>query len=410
MGQVSQNKRLFVEYCLLIFVILWSGGSFTYGTFTRWPYVMTVVAGIISLKRGITIDRNAWWVIGLFAIVTVAQMVIFDGVFTSIAAPILSIVSIALIATIVRSNFSHIFVRIVAVFALLSLVFWIIDLFPEGHNILLEIAKELPQLGAENFENTEGCAWVANQNYTLYFYSVSESVGQFDLFARNPGPFYEPGRFTIVLTMAMAIILFGREYKNNKFLFYVILAANISTFSATGYFSMLILFVCFSISNYQENISKAIITSFIIIIVAYYVFQTSFVSEKILEALATTDEANTRFGAMIYHWSQIVQSPFIGFGIYLESALGETELSPCGTTEMMRHWGIPMFIFCVFKLYGSAKSLLKNDKFLSFAFALIMLTLAYTQTIMDAPLFYLFYLLGGKPTNETVGNSYGGKF
>jgi len=396
MGQVILKKRLFTEYCLLIFVVLWSGGSFTYGTFIGWPYVMTVVAGIIAFQRGIKIGIHTWLVIGLFTMVTFAQMLVFGGGLTSIAAPILTIVSIALIANIVRLNFSYVFVRIVAFFALISLVFWLIDLIPEGHYRLLLIAKRLPQFGAANFEKMDESSWANFQRYTLYFYNVAESEEELYRWVRNSGPFFEPGRFTIVLTTAMAIMLFNKEVKKNKSLFYVILLANITTFSTTGYYAMLVLFVCLILSYYRHHPIKAIISSSLIIIVAYYILQTDFMSDKVVTALESTDKSNSRFGAMLYHWSQIVRSPLIGYGNYLSYAFGETELSPCGITEMMRRWGIPLFVLCVCQIYRSAKTLLRNDRFFGISFTLIMLVLAYSQTIMSAPFFYLLYLLGGK--------------
>ena len=390
------NKRLFTDYCLLFFVILWSGGTVTYGTFIRWPYVMTIVAGVITLQRGIKVDVHTLLVIGLFSMVTVAQMLKFGGGITSIATPILSLVSIALITNIIHKNFCYIFVKIVAFFALISLVLWFIDLFPEGHFRLLEIAKRLPQFGAENFEKIEDSSWTIFQRYTLYFYNVSDSEEELYQWARNSGPFFEPGRFTIVLTAAMAIMLFNGEVKKNKFLFYVILFANITTFSTTGYYAMLIMFVCLVLSYYGHNPTKAIITSSIIIIVSHYVLQTGFMNEKLLMALETTDEANSRFGAMLYHWSQIVYSPLIGFGNYLESVLEESQLSPCGITEMMRRWGIPMFALCIYQIFLSSKTLLNGKMFFSISFTIIMLVLAYTQTVMNAPFYYLFYFLGRK--------------
>ena len=404
MGQIIKKIGLIIDYCFLAFVIIWSGSSVAYGTFNIWPYVMTIVAGIVSLWTGVKFDKNTWLVIGLFAIVTLAQMVKFGGGITSIASPILGIVAIALIANIIRSDFSQIFIRIVAFFAIISLVFWFIDLFPDGHYKLLEIGKKLPQLGAENFEKNEDCAWNIYQHYTLYFYNVCEVTND-DIYqwVRNSGPFYEPGRFTIVLTLAMAIILFNNDFHKNKFLFFVVFAANISTFSTTGYLAMFVLFVCFFLPRYRATPIRFIIITILLVIVSYYVFQTDFVREKLATEMENYDIANSRFGAMIYHWDQIVKSPIIGFGNYLGSALGATELSPCGVTEMMRHWGIPLFVFCVFQIYLSAKSLLNNNIFFSISFTLIMLILAYSQTIMSAPLYYLFYLLGGKTNLNNDG-------
>ena len=51
--------------------------------------------------------------------------------------------------------------------------------------------------------------------------------------------------------------------------------------------------------------------------------QLDFMTEKIAEQSAD-DSTWSRFGAIAYHWNQITQSPFIGFGHFFQIFLEMT--------------------------------------------------------------------------------------
>ena len=69
--------------------------------------------------------------------------------------------------------------------------------------------------------------------------------------------------------------------------------------------------------------SNKIIFSIILFAVVYYVGQLDFMTEKIAEQSAD-DSTWSRFGAIAYHWNQITQSPFIGFGHFFQIFLEMT--------------------------------------------------------------------------------------
>ncbi len=394
--EINLYDNLIVEYCLLLFVILWSGGYATYGLWANWPYVLFIISLGLLLKRGLRIEKGTHLVIAFLAIISVFQSLIFSGsITTTIIQPIIRLYAIAMVAVIVRPNMNHVFISISTTFAFISLIFWGLDITPDGHSLLLSIAKGLPQYGAKvlNEQNYEDYGRV----YTLFFYTIPENpIDSIGFLVRNSGPFFEPGRFTIILTLSLALILFSGSYKRYKIPFYIILLTNFTTLSTTGYLSMIVLFAGYYANRSGSGNLKNAILFIIIIIGSYFIMGLSFMGEKISVALGDTDVANTRFGAMFYHWLQIKQSPWIGYGPFLETVFPSLEMSPCGITDMMRRWGIPTFIVCVWLLFKGTRVYIHNTAIYRITVVTILIFMAYTQTIMNEPLYYLLYFIGSE--------------
>lgn len=397
MGQVIRIRSSWVDYFLLTFVMLWSGGSFTYGLFAGWPYVMFVFALIMMLTRKQRLENYHYIAMGILSLVILLQTVTFGGSINEMYKPIMTLLAVMTIAVVIRPDFSNVFIKIVTFFAIISLCFWVIDLSPTGHNYLLNIAKSLPQLGSDILSEGEN-SWAKRSGYTLYFYNIYGMQYTADSFyyflVRNPGPFYEPGRFTVMLSIALMLILYNGQYKRYKRPFYIILVADISTFSTTGYFVLLLIFAFYLLGRRRKVNLSYIILTIVFFVAVRYALDLSFLSEKVLVQLDEVKDANTRFGAMLYHWTQIQQSPFIGYGVFLNQTFSILEMSPNGITDMMRRWGIPVFFLCVWLAFYSTRLYLVNNKVFRIAFVTALLLLAYSQTIMSSPLYYLLYFIG----------------
>lgn len=405
MEQIKAKNSLLVEYLLVGFVILWSGGYCTYGLFPNWPYALFVAALYILSKRGLKLEDKYIIVISAFALIAVLHSFIFNGPITSIILPTFRLLAIALVAVIVRQNLNHVFITITAFLAFIGLTFWLVDISPNGHDFLLGVAKGMPQLGADTL-NESMIKRYGYVNYTLYFYTVS--TGEKDLIGsvfRNCGPFYEPGRFTIPLSIALAMILLTGNYKKYKKAFFLILITNLTTFSTTGYLVMIILFGGYYVGKKNIRVVYKIAMLAFVIIIANYVMDLIFMRDKISLAINNTDIANSRFGAMFYHFPQISQSPLIGFGAFLGEIFPDLEMSPCGITDMMRRWGIPMFVVCVVLLYQGTRSYLGTLPIYRITFLVILLFHAYTQTIMFDPLFILLYFIGGRDCKQRINDN-----
>lgn len=266
--------------------------------------------------------------------------------------------------------------------SLICLILWLICLFQPGLSALKSIASLFPLLGWDNIENN------TNVVTTLYIYSIPlDNEG----FIRNSGPFWEPGRFTIYITLALAINLFYFKERITSKKNIVFILTNITTFSTTGYVATSVLFIGYILfSNLKKGYK--ILFSVVLLSVVYYVGQLDFMTEKIAEQSAD-DSSWSRFGAIAYHWAQIMQSPMIGFGPFISRVFGDELLSsPNGLTDLMRYYGIPLSILFYYLLYKGTKQYVSNIHWGANVFVFIsIILLCFSQTITYSPFFMILY-------------------
>ena len=387
------KQKLIIEYFFVIFILLWSGGLFTYGLFEKWFYVLPLLSGLILFLRKKSLGVIEILFILSCTVIAFFQSLKFNGQITSIIEPTMKMLTCACIAHIIYPNFKKVFIITVSFFALVSLFFWMIDIIPFGHNTLYSLASSLPQFGADIYTKTADDGLYSGHMYSLYFYSLTDFGGdEVYSIARNPGPFWEPGRFTIPLSIAIMMILyddrFRRHYKKRLF---ILLAADITTFSTTGYFALFLILFGFVVKSFKQSHIR-ILTVVTLVICFFLVLKLPFMGDKIIYAAGEIDVANSRFGAMFYHWTQIRDSPIIGYGPFLQSCFPVSETSPCGWTDMMRLWGIPFCLLSWSLLYFGCK--LYSDR-TSVTIQLVcwsvLMILAFTQSIMMSPLFVTCY-------------------
>lgn len=213
-----------------------------------------------------------------------------------------------------------------------------------------------------------------------------------DSIPRNKGPFWEPGRYTVFLTFALLIGVYQKNKPLLSFSNLMLLIANITTFSTAGYVAMVVFLAGYVISKYKlswKGVVLLVLLSFVVI----YTNQLDFMSEKISNQYSSSDE-RSRFGAMLYHFPYIINSPIIGYGDRVSYVTGGFEMSPNGWTYLLIQWGIPFSISLLFLLFHSCRILFNSHKLYGmFAFA-VMLVLAFSQTIMSAPFYLCLYFLG----------------
>lgn len=138
--------------------------------------------------------------------------------------------------------------------------------------------------------------------------------------------------------------------------------------------------------------SYKILLSVILLAVVYYVGQLDFMTEKIAEQSAD-DSSWSRFGAIAYHWTQIIQSPIIGFGPFISKVFANELLSsPNGLTDLMRYYGIPLSIIFYYLLYRGTKQYVNNIHWGANVFVFLsIILLCFSQTITYSPFFMILY-------------------
>lgn len=380
-------KTKWYEYAILLFMILWSGGGFTYGLLPTWMMYMLPIVWTIFHQRNCTLSKQAQLFISIVLLLYMVQMICFRGTLVNVVRPACTLLTCAMFAQIISNKFVKIYFNIIYFISFVCLTLWIICLIPSILSLLRSIANLLPLLGWENIDN--------NTNFvdTLYIFSIP---CDFKGFMRNSGPFWEPGRFTIYITLALAINLFYYREKITSKKSLVLLFCNITTFSTTGYIAMAILFVGYIFFS-RINRNYKIILSVILLIAFFYVSQLDFMTEKI--ATQSADNSTwSRFGAITYHWTQIIKSPIIGYGPFLSKVFGdELFSSPNGLTDLMRYYGIPLAIYIYYLLYKSTKTYVNmNNSKANICVFISLLLLCFSQTITYSPFFLILYFLANQ--------------
>lgn len=378
----GRDTSKWFEYLFLIFIILWSGGGFTYGLFPRWMFVAFPILGAIFLVRRIKLTQSELIVIAILYCILLLQALKHGGAFITTLTPLFTIIVCAMFARLINHRFVEIYTKIIYYISYITLVLWLISLFPVGLRVLRAIATAIPQLGWDNF------VYTTNVVDTLYVYSIPREINGV---VRNSGPFWEPGRFTIFITIAIAINLFYKKQplftKQNL----ILILTNITTFSTTGYIAMGVLFVGYTFFARLKQSQKYLIILCLCILIPY-IIQLDFIAEKIQAQAGELDVTWSRFGAIVYHWGQIKQSPIIGYGPFLLNVTDELMLSPNGLTDLVRYYGIPASLLLYTFLYKGTQLYIgtTNNKFNVCAFVVILI-LCFSQTITISPFFYLLY-------------------
>lgn len=373
-----------ISYIIIAFAILWSGGAATYALFTNWP-IWGFLFGLYYLnKKNIKLLPSDYRLLLLINGLVVVQMLVYGGSLTTMMHQVLIATCSYFAAKIVAKDFAHCFVRIMLTFAVISLPFYIAA--NTGlYGVLLSIADKLPQFGVENMIS------IGKQEElrTLYFYNVYDSDFTVMNLRRNPGPFWEPGRFTIYLNLAILINLFYFKMPIFSKKNIILIVANLTAMSTTGISVMLIIFIVYVLKGNTSK-TKKIIWGTILLASIPAILSLDFMSDKIGGEMSD-DATYSRFGAIAYHITQIEKSPFLGFGPFLSTVFGmDLASSPNGVSDSVRYFGIPMAVYIWFLLYRGTNIYIigKTERIATFV---VLIMLAFTQTIMTSPFYYMLY-------------------
>ena len=390
-------KNSKIQYILILFIILWSGGGFTYGYFKYWPYFLVLFLSIVAFRNNAKITKKEICVFSFIYSFLLFQNLYYGSSFTGTFLPFSSILAMFLCVKLYSKKFTDIFISIVYHIALVTLVIWILCLIPSIKNAIMQLANRLPDLGFDNILEIRGFTKTMETIYIYTFDLASEKN-------RNFGPFWEPGRYTIYLNIALALNLFKNNtpLKNKKNL--ILIFTNITTFSTTGYLVLFMILLAYSLNEKMSFLQKALLfLTFAILTV--YVLQLDFMTEKINNNMAS-DSTESRFTAMAYHFMQIQEHPYLGYGINLSSVFNELEGSPNGLTDLMRYWGVPLSLILYF-LFIFKGNLLEKNSIYNRLLSIIILVLAFSQTITMSPFYYFLYIkaLDYEPQDKKNSNS-----
>lgn len=396
----ANNKvDIFIDTISILFLMLWSGGGFTYGLWPLWMIVLFPFLYILYKKRGCCLNKKIVIVTFMLTFIVLLQTLSFSGDFNTTTKYLLALYSVMIMSCYLfkSRHFVDLYIKIVFLISVISLVFWCIDFTPQGHNLLLDIGESLPQLGWDNMRETREES-TANKSYTLYVYTVYFIDDL--LIPQNTGPFWEHGIFCIYLIIAFYL----NAIRENKIITkynIVFIIAIITSFSSTGYVVLIVALAFIILQRGGITFSK-IFLLVMLLIGTYYISSLDFMTEKITENAMSTNESS-RFFAMVYHWQQIVKSPFIGYGPYLERAFSNLVMSPNGCTHLLRVWGIPFSAYLLIAFFKGAGNFFReedNSFFKRIGLFVIVMIAVFPQTLSVSYFYFFlyFYSLQNKQT------------
>lgn len=388
------KTHFLIKYIPLFILICLSGNPlFTYQGYSK--LLLTVYTAIfliyclgnISYKYIVINIRKVLIVVSLIVLLSFLQyfkfgIVSIPGIFALILKIILVWITY-LYYDYNKCNFMIVYIKTLSFLTMLSFPFWINNQF-----FSFGIQLDNPFLKSTIF-------------YTMFPLDSKES----SFLVRNSGMFWEPGAFAGYIILALIFIVMTNKsfnYGRYRREFIVLSVGLLSSQSTTGYLVYSILIFAHFASNY--NILKFIIGPIIIITFSYIYSNTMFLKEKIdsqFEDAVIQEKnelSNTRMGSLIMDWQYINSSPIIGNSLHEKNRwrfhpwIKEDIGNGNGMSNFIVWWGIPFFLFWLYRFYHLVK-LRTGTIFISSILLCMILALMQGEQFLNFPIFMLFFIL-----------------
>ena len=302
--------------------------------------------------------------------------------------------------------YEHIMIRL----SLLSLVLWgIYIIFP----------------GTASF--FRGFPEAANGNHIFYIYKWFDPsrLSKLDGFViygllRNSGCSWEPGRFAVMVLLALFCNLTrnGIKFKGN-WGGIILLLALASTMSTTGYLGAIVLYSFFALK--KISLKRILAFSLIIVPIVFQLAKLEFMQEKIESQLDLNTElrkanevmdyvnkidrtneyvsALGRFQAMYFELINIQKDPILGYGrnpgkSYFRQRISANFSLPEGLFKTIGEHGIPLGILLYILLYKSSVALGREFKIRKGTLFVTYLIFLSSYDLFTTPIFTAFWLYG----------------
>ena len=260
-------------------------------------------------------------------------------------------------------------------------------------------------------------------NNVLYLFTwMDPAKAQLSLgIIRNAGCSWEPGRFAIMVTLAIFCNLCqnGVKFKNNKNIWWLLIAL-ITTQSTTGYFTVLIIYTLFLIK--KIDFKHIFMFLLILIPVTYGLMQLDFMGEKIKGKIINAQDVSRldetfswtasqfedgeyvsvldRFDAMVFEWLNFKSDPILGYSRNTEHSFFRQHIS--------NNFGLANGLVCILGMYGlflgfyffyllfvsSVKFSMQSYEKKKAGLLLVLCLSAISYSILSVPVFTTFWFYG----------------
>ena len=238
---------------------------------------------------------------------------------------------------------------------------------------------------------------------------------------RNAGCSWEPGRFAIMVALAIFCNLCqnGVKFKNNKNVWWLLLAL-VTTQSTTGFFTVLIIYSIFLLKRF--NFKYILIYVIIMLPIVCGLLQLDFMGEKVNDKLTdaqdisrlyeqfdyhnVNEEEGTylgsidRFEAMTFEWMNLMHDPILGYGRNVKHSFFYTDITTNyvlanGLVRILSSYGILLGLFFFFILIKSSIQLARDScEKRTFGLFFLLCLCAISYQILSIPIFTTFWFYG----------------
>lgn len=326
-----------------------------------------------------------------FSLLFLINIVVYAGEMRSyeineVIGILLNFLVVAFVATFVNKQaFIKYYLRIMYVISIISIICFLIA------TINPQMARSLCQPDYH---------WPDKYGYSFYYTWGWNG----DIFARNSGPFWEPGAFQGFLIFALLLLLHTRDFADifkikMRMVASVFIVAILTTGSTTGY--ILLVLIVFSnlkafLRLYSDlsNRMKFFAAAVIVILPILIVIKSGNISDKLFgDSFASVTSRVTRISDFIGGLELIKKNPVIGLGVTpfrdaLKSTYGVNIDDSNGLVSMAYIYGIPMVIYYFYRFYQGLRYLFAEIKGLQFGIVLVVFVILHmTEGIWWLPIY-----------------------
>ncbi len=377
------KKKLYtatwMDYVLMLLIVALTGFEFCYNYAPGIFFLVGPLALLMCIIRRRELNIKIYVFFAILLIWCIFQIITGQSTQSAMINFYIRFI-IYLMAALSINEFEKVFVRIIYVFALISIPCWIISNYiPGGYNFLTSTFPNFTYngLGLNDVDSS-------NPGVSIGFYYVSMG-------SRNNGPFWEAGMFALFLNIAYLFHILKSHNPLDKtslvFLFCIF-----STFSTTGYIAgFLILGWYYTIIEFKP---QSLILLPLIALGVFYFLNSDFGISKINE-IAERKQEDSRFAAIMYHLSLLQDCWISGRGFASESR--EMLLSPNGISFVFLFWGLPFAIYYYYLLFSSSVKIAfelsnsHNEKYIFIIFSVLIIVI-FSQDVSTRH-FYYFLLM-----------------
>lgn len=387
---IKKNK---LDYALTFGAIAYTGiHFFSMPVFSKLGFFLLLIG--IFFHKDLKIDNSIIVVTLLFIVLLFAQQIAFDKIIIKDYFDFLipRVFISYLLIKILGMRFAHYYVRVIYIYALISLIFWgLTNILPGFYNFIETIPHVL-KLDPHHR---------VTQQFILYTYEP-DTVSLFSIgLTRNPGPFIEPGAWGLFLSLAFIFSYVESKGKWDR-IKTIFLITLLTTFSTASFASLFIL-LTYIIYNSRINALVKILSVISFLLVIIWSYQSfDFLGNKISKRFQHEMDKplygvmGGRFYGARKALYVLEKYPIYGRGL-TDSTWPKNDYSKeyvrYGITSQISQTGIPISILYLLMLYRSLGRFrlyynYHDKKFMIFSMAALLASM-FSQDFGFKPIFMM---------------------